>query len=123
MFRLKEVRRNTTTPAIGLIANFTSRFDAYYLLNKVFWCGIFTNIFTDFDSIFPTRNDRTSLHGSGPYWVHEGREAEMELDISPKVAGEKEAEEWMLSSPEKKKQRSGSSRRRRISIRRKGRQG
>ena len=40
--------------------------------------------------------------GSGPYWVHEGREAEVELDISPKVAGEEEAEEWLLSSPEKK---------------------
>ncbi|KAE8808089.1 hypothetical protein D1007_15517 [Hordeum vulgare] len=45
--------------------------------------------------------------GSGPYWVHEGRVAEVELDISPKVAGEEEAQEWLLSSPEKKKQRRG----------------
>ena len=45
----------------------------------------------------------------------------MELDISPKVAGEEEAEEWLLASPEKKKQRrSGSSRRCRISTRIKG---
>ena len=52
--------------------------------------------------------------GNGPYWVHEWREAKVELDISPKVAGEEEAEEWLLSSPEKKKQRrSGSSHRRR----------
>ena len=59
--------------------------------------------------------------GSGPYWVHEGREAEVELDISPKVAGEEEVEEWLLSSLEKKKQRrSGSSRRYRISTRIKG---
>ena len=59
--------------------------------------------------------------GSGPYWVHEGREAEVELGISPKVAGEEEAEEWLLSLPEKKKQRrSGSSRRCRISTRIKG---
>ena len=60
--------------------------------------------------------------GSGPYWVHEGREAEVELDITPKVAGEEEEEEWLLSLSEKKKQRrSGSSRHRRISGRRKGR--
>ena len=41
--------------------------------------------------------------GSGPYWVHEGKEDEVELDISPIVVGEEEAEEWLLSSPEKKK--------------------
>ena len=41
--------------------------------------------------------------GRGPYWVHEGREAEVELDISPKVIGEEEAEECLLSLPEKKK--------------------
>ena len=60
MFRLEEVRPNSSTPLIGLIANFTNRFDAYYHLDKVFWCGCkfiaFTthNIFTDFNSIFPT---------------------------------------------------------------------
>ncbi|KAE8799203.1 Auxin-induced protein 5NG4 [Hordeum vulgare] len=62
MFRLEEVRPNATTTEIRVIANLTNIFDAYYLLGKVFWCGCefiaFTtyNIFTDFDSIFPTRN-------------------------------------------------------------------
>ena len=71
MFRLEEVRPNSTTPAIGLIANFANTFDAYYLQGKVFWCGCefiaFTtyNIFTDFDSIFPTRNGMHSL----PYYI------------------------------------------------------
>ncbi|KAE8804922.1 Auxin-induced protein 5NG4 [Hordeum vulgare] len=73
MFRLREVRPNSTTPAIGLIANLTNRFDAYYLLVKVFWCGCefiaFTtyNIFTDFDSIFPTLNGMHNL----PYYLGE----------------------------------------------------
>ena len=58
--------------------------------------------------------------GSGPYWVHEGWEAEVELDISPKITREEEVEEWLHSSLEKKKQRSGSSRRYRISTRIKG---
>ena len=67
MFRLEEVRPNSTTPVIGLIANFTNRFDAYYLLGKVFWCGCefitFTtyNIFMDFNNIFPTRNGMHNL--------------------------------------------------------------
>ncbi|KAE8812252.1 Auxin-induced protein 5NG4 [Hordeum vulgare] len=39
MFRLEEVRRNSGTPPIGLTVTFTKRFDAYYLLGKVFWCG------------------------------------------------------------------------------------
>ena len=36
MFRLEEVRPNSSTPPIGLIANFTNRSDAYYLIGKVF---------------------------------------------------------------------------------------
>ena len=79
MFRLEEHRPNSQSPAIGLVAHFTNRFDAYYLLGKVFWCGCefiaFTtyNIFTDFDSIFP--NGMHSL----PYYLGEnGREEEEE---------------------------------------------
>ena len=49
--------------------------------------------------------------GSGPYWVHEGREAEVELEISPKVAEEEEAEEWLLSSLQNKHQNKGGTRR------------
>ncbi|KAE8785841.1 Auxin-induced protein 5NG4 [Hordeum vulgare] len=73
MFRLEEEHPNSTTPTIGLIANFTNRCDAYYLLEKVFWCGCefiaFTtyNIFTDFDNIFPTRNGMHNL----PYYLGE----------------------------------------------------
>ncbi|KAE8802599.1 Auxin-induced protein 5NG4 [Hordeum vulgare] len=73
MFRLEELRPNSITPAIGLIANFTHRFDAYDLLGKVFWCGCefiaFStyNIFTVFVSIFPTHNGMHSL----PYYLGE----------------------------------------------------
>ncbi|KAE8801136.1 Auxin-induced protein 5NG4 [Hordeum vulgare] len=73
MFRLEEVRPKSTTPMIGLIANFSNRFDAYYLLGKVFWCGCefiaFTtySMFTDFDSIFPTLNGMHNL----PYYLGE----------------------------------------------------
>ncbi|KAE8817215.1 Auxin-induced protein 5NG4 [Hordeum vulgare] len=58
MFHVEQVRANS--PVIGLTARFTNRFDAYFLLGKVFWCGceltVFTthNIFTNFDNIFPT---------------------------------------------------------------------
>ena len=56
---------------VGLVVHFTNRFDAYYLLGKVYWCGCefiaFTtyNIFTDFESIFPARNRMHSL----PYYL------------------------------------------------------
>jgi hypothetical protein len=49
----------------------SNRFDAYYLLSQVFWCGCkfitFTtyNIFINFDSIFPTTNRIYSL----PYYL------------------------------------------------------
>ena len=36
MFRLEEVHPNSRTPPIGLTVTFTNRFDAYYLLGKVF---------------------------------------------------------------------------------------
>ena len=79
MFRLEEHRPNAQSPAIGLVALFTNRFDAYYLLGKVFWCGCefiaFTtyNIFTDFDIIFPAPERMHTL----PYYLGEnGREVE-----------------------------------------------
>ncbi|KAE8819919.1 Auxin-induced protein 5NG4 [Hordeum vulgare] len=71
MFRLEEVRPNSRTPLIGLTVTFTNRFDAYYLLSKVFWSGCeligFTthNIFTNFDCIFRTRDGMHSL----PYYI------------------------------------------------------
>ena len=61
------------TPPIGLTVTFTNRFDAYYLLGKVFWCGCefiaFTthNIFTNFDCVFPTRDGMHTL----PYYIGE----------------------------------------------------
>ena len=73
MFRLDEVRPNSWSPPIGLTVTFTNRFDAYYLLGKVFWCGCefiaFTthNIFTNFDCIFPTRDGMHNL----PYYIGE----------------------------------------------------
>ena len=73
MFRLEEVRPNSRIPPIGLTVTFTNRFDAYYLLGKVFWCGCefiaFTthNIFTNFDCIFPTRDGMHTL----PYYIGE----------------------------------------------------
>ncbi|XBI11407.1 hypothetical protein VPH35_138475 [Triticum aestivum] len=78
-FRLDEVRPNSRTPSTGLTITFTNRFDAYYLLGKVFWCGCefiaFTthNIFTNFDCIFPTRDGMHSL----PYYIgQDGMERE-----------------------------------------------
>ncbi|KAE8816926.1 Auxin-induced protein 5NG4 [Hordeum vulgare] len=109
MFRLDEVGPNSRTPPIGLTVTFTNSFDTYYLLGKVFSCGCefiaFTthDIYTNFVCIFPPAMSGHRSKGSGSYWVHEGRVTEVELDISPKVAGEEEAEEWLLSSSEKKK--------------------
>jgi hypothetical protein len=73
MFHLEEQRPHANALPIGLVVHFTNRFDAYYLLSQVFWCGCefiaFTtyNIFTDFDSIFPTANRMHSL----PYYLGE----------------------------------------------------
>ena len=70
---LVEQRPHANAPVVGLVVHFTNRFDAYYLLGKVYWCGCefiaFTTytIFTDFDSIFPTRNGMHSL----PYYLGE----------------------------------------------------
>ncbi|KAE8769524.1 hypothetical protein D1007_58873 [Hordeum vulgare] len=56
IFCVKEVRANDLV--IVLIACFTSRFDTYFLLGKVFWCGCkfitfaSNNILTNFDNIF-----------------------------------------------------------------------
>ena len=78
MFRLDEHRPHANAPVIGLVAHFTNRFDAYYLLGQVFWCGCefiaFTtyNIFTDMESIFPTPNRMHSL----PYYLGENGQVE-----------------------------------------------
>ena len=67
------MRPNSRIPPIGLTVTFTNRFDAYYLLGKVFWCGCefiaFTthNIFTNFDCVFPTRDGMHTL----PYYIGE----------------------------------------------------
>ncbi|CAM0873653.1 unnamed protein product [Alopecurus aequalis] len=73
MFHVKELRPHANAPPTGIVARFTNRFDAYYLLGQVFSCGCefiaFTtyNIFTDVDSIFPARNRMHSL----PYYLGE----------------------------------------------------
>ncbi|KAE8770770.1 Auxin-induced protein 5NG4 [Hordeum vulgare] len=73
MFHLEEMRPNASSPPTTLLANFINRFDAFYLLGKVFWCGCefiaFTtyNIFADVESIFPTLNVMQSL----PYYIGE----------------------------------------------------
>uniref|UniRef100_A0A8I6X0F1 Uncharacterized protein n=1 Tax=Hordeum vulgare subsp. vulgare TaxID=112509 RepID=A0A8I6X0F1_HORVV len=73
MFHLEEMRPNASSPATTLLANFTNRFDAFYLLQEVFWCGCkfiaFTtyNIFTDVESIFPIVNAMHNL----PYYIGE----------------------------------------------------
>ncbi|KAE8767637.1 Auxin-induced protein 5NG4 [Hordeum vulgare] len=73
MFRLEDMCPNGSSPPTVLLANFTNRFDTFYLLGKVFWCGCefmaFTiyNIFTDVESIFPTFNSMHSL----PYYISE----------------------------------------------------
>ena len=76
MFHLDEHRANASCPPAALVAHFTNRFDAYFLLGKVFWCGCeyisFTtfNIYTDIDSIFPTCNRMHTL----PYYLGEEEE-------------------------------------------------
>ncbi|KAE8792842.1 Auxin-induced protein 5NG4 [Hordeum vulgare] len=65
MFHVEEVCANDIV--IDLTACFTNRFDAYFLLGKVFSCVCefiaFTahNIFTNFDNIFPTHEGMHSL--------------------------------------------------------------
>ncbi|CAM0944600.1 unnamed protein product [Alopecurus aequalis] len=77
MFHLEEQRRHATALVIGLVAYFTNRFDAYYLLGRVFWCGCefiaFTtyNIFTDFDNIFPAARMHTLPYYLGDDGVEE----------------------------------------------------
>ncbi|KAE8791465.1 Auxin-induced protein 5NG4 [Hordeum vulgare] len=67
MFRLEEMRPNASSVPTTLLANFTNRFDAFYLLGKMFWCDCefiaFTTykIFTDVESIFPTLNAMHNL--------------------------------------------------------------
>ncbi|CAM0947162.1 unnamed protein product [Alopecurus aequalis] len=78
MFHLEEPRPHANTPPTGIVARFTNRFDVYYLLGQVFWCGCefiaFTtyNIFIDVDNIFPMRNRMHSL----PYYLGENGEEE-----------------------------------------------
>ncbi|CAM0883907.1 unnamed protein product [Alopecurus aequalis] len=67
MFQVEEVRRNENSSVIVLLAHFTNPFDAYHLLGQVYWCGCefitFTmyNIYTNFDCIFPERNQMHTL--------------------------------------------------------------
>ena len=67
MSRLEELRPHATATPAGLVAHFSNKFDAYYLLGQLFWYGCefiaFTtyNIYTDFVSIFPAPNRMHSL--------------------------------------------------------------
>ncbi|CAM0945145.1 unnamed protein product [Alopecurus aequalis] len=76
MFRLEELCPHSNAPTTGLVAHFINRFDAYYLLGQVFWCGCefiafsTDNIFIDVDNIFPGPN-----HGL-PYYLSEDDEEE-----------------------------------------------
>ena len=80
MFRLEEQRAHSNALPVGLVAHFTNRFDAYYLLGQVFWRGCefiaFTtyNIYTDFDSIFTATSRMHSL----PYYLGENDPEEEE---------------------------------------------
>ncbi|CAM0946844.1 unnamed protein product [Alopecurus aequalis] len=71
MFRIEEICGNGGL-VIGLVANFTNRFDAYHLIGHGFYCGCefiaFTgfNIFTNFDNIFPATNAMHSLRDLVP---------------------------------------------------------
>ncbi|CAM0884015.1 unnamed protein product [Alopecurus aequalis] len=79
MFHLEELRPHANAPPAGIVARFSNRFDAYYLLGQVFWCGCefiaFTtyNIFTDVDNIFPARN---RMHNLSYYVGENDMEAE-----------------------------------------------
>uniref|UniRef100_A0ACD5WRY9 Uncharacterized protein n=1 Tax=Avena sativa TaxID=4498 RepID=A0ACD5WRY9_AVESA len=60
MFHLDEVHDGVAIKL--LMVTFTNPFNTYALLGQVFWCGcesiFFTtyNIFTNYESIFPTKN-------------------------------------------------------------------
>ena len=59
MYRVDE-NRNRAGVLVSILVHFTNPYDAFDLLGQMFWCGCefiaFTtyNVFTDFDSIFPT---------------------------------------------------------------------
>ncbi|CAM0909242.1 unnamed protein product [Alopecurus aequalis] len=65
MFHVEEVRRNNNSPVIALLAHFTN--SLYHLLGQVYWCSCdliaFStyNIYTNFDYIFPERNQMHTL--------------------------------------------------------------
>ncbi|CAM0876725.1 unnamed protein product [Alopecurus aequalis] len=67
MFRLNVNPTDGSVPLVLLTVTFRNSFDAYALLGQVFWCGCefiaFTtyNIFTNYESIFPTINQMHSL--------------------------------------------------------------
>jgi hypothetical protein len=54
MYHLNEFRDGVALKL--LTVTFTNLFNAYELLGEVFWCGCESNFFTNFTSIFPTRN-------------------------------------------------------------------
>jgi hypothetical protein len=62
MFRLDVIRDPSGIVLIAILAHFTNPYDAYSLLDQVFWCGCkfiaFTtyNIFMNFEAIFPAEN-------------------------------------------------------------------
>ncbi|KAE8804735.1 Auxin-induced protein 5NG4 [Hordeum vulgare] len=65
--RHKQVDGGNNCFVIGHYVTFTSHYDAYHLLDQVFWCGCefiaFTtyNIFTNFHHIFPEPNGMHTL--------------------------------------------------------------
>ncbi|CAM0954414.1 unnamed protein product [Alopecurus aequalis] len=67
MFRLNVNPADGGIPLVLLTVTFRNPFDAHRLLGQVFWCGCefiaFTtyNIFTNYESIFPTVNQMHSL--------------------------------------------------------------
>ncbi|CAM0945205.1 unnamed protein product [Alopecurus aequalis] len=67
MFRLNMNPADGGIPLVLLTVTFRNPFDAHRLLGQVFWCGCefiaFTtyNIFTNYESIFPTVNQMHSL--------------------------------------------------------------
>jgi hypothetical protein len=67
MFRLKDFVESNPSAVIGHFVTFTTAYDAYFLLGRVFWCGCefialtkYT-IFTNFHNIFPTVNGMHTL--------------------------------------------------------------